>query len=148
MDAAGHRWLSALANYDFSIIYRPGKTNTDADVLSRYPGIDKEKEIAEGIVKAMCGSVVKTPFDTSVMSVDILEATEFPCQPMAQVDQREIRKQQINDSCLGYWVRLLRDRKLPNKNDIHTRADLTMFKQFNSLKLVRGMLYREIVVDN
>ena len=72
----------------------------------------------------MCGSVVKTPFDTSVMSVDMLEATEFPSQPMAQVDQREIRKQQINDPCLGYWVRLLRDRKLPNKNDIHTRADL------------------------
>ena len=23
-----------------------------------------------------------------------------------------------------------------------------MFKQFNSLKLVRGMLYREVVVDN
>ena len=96
----------------------------------------------------MCGSVVQTPFDTSVMSVDILEATEFPSQPMAQVDQREIRKQQIIDSCLGYWVRLLRDRKLPNKNDIHTRADLTMFKQFNSLKLVRGMLHREVVVDN
>ena len=49
---------------------------------------------------------------------------------------------------MGYWVRLLRDRKLPNKNDIHTHADLTMFKQFNSLKLVRGMLYREVVVDN
>ena len=45
LDAAWHRWLSALANYDFSIVYRPGKTNTDADVLSRYPGIDKEKEI-------------------------------------------------------------------------------------------------------
>ena len=46
LDAAGHRWLSALENYDFSIIYRPGKTNTDADVLNRYPGIDKEREIA------------------------------------------------------------------------------------------------------
>ena len=74
------------------------------------------------------------------LSVNILEATEFPSQSMAQVDQRGIRKQQINDSCLGYWVRLLCDRKLPNKNDMHTRAGLTMFKQFDSLKLVRGML--------
>lgn len=148
LDAAGHRWLSALANYDFSIVFRPGKRNTDADVLSRYPGIDKEGEIDEDSVKVMCGSVVKTPFDTSIMSLDIFEATGFPSQPMAQVDQMEIRKQQINDSCLGYWVRLLRDRKLPNKSDLHTRADLTMFKQFNSLKLVRGMLYREVLVDN
>ena len=99
LDTAGHRWLSVTANYDFSIIYRPGKTNTDADVLSRYPEIDIEREIGEGSVKAMCGSVVKTPLDTSVLSVDILEATEFLSQPMAQVDQREIRKQQINSSC-------------------------------------------------
>ena len=36
LDAAGHRWLSALAPYDFDIVYRPGKSNIDADVLSRY----------------------------------------------------------------------------------------------------------------
>ena len=64
------------------------------------------------------------------MSVGILEATEFPSDPLAQVDQREIRKQQINDNCLGFWVGLLRDRKLPNKSDIYTREDLTMFKQY------------------
>ena len=82
------------------------------------------------------------------MSVDILEATEFPSQPMAQVDQREIRKQQINDTCLGFWIRLLLDRKVPNKSDTHTRADLTMFKQCKNLKLIREMLYREVVVDS
>ena len=148
LDATGHRWLSALANYDFSIIYRPGRTNIDADILSRYPGLAERQEIDDCSVKIMCGSIFGTPFDTSVMSVDILEATEFPSQPMAQVDQREIRKQQINDPCLGYWVRLLRDRKMPNKSDIRTRADLTMFKQFNSLKLIRGMLYREVLIDS
>ena len=39
----------------------------------------------------MCGSIVQTKFDISIMPVDILEATEFPSHPMAQVDQREIR---------------------------------------------------------
>ena len=140
MDAAGHRWLSALANYDFSIIYRPGKANIDADILSRYPGIEETQEVDVGSVKVLCGSIIKSPFDTSVMSVDILEATEFPSQPMTQVNQREIRKQQTNDTCLRFWVRLLRDRKVPNKSDIHTRGDLTMFKQF---KMIRGMLDRE-----
>ena len=37
LDATGHRWLANLANYDFDINYRPGKTNIDADCLSRRP---------------------------------------------------------------------------------------------------------------
>ena len=35
LDASGHRWVAALSNYTFRIIYKPGKTNRDADALSR-----------------------------------------------------------------------------------------------------------------
>ncbi|KAI3376829.1 hypothetical protein L3Q82_000403 [Scortum barcoo] len=35
LNATGHRWLAALATYDFDVKYRPGKANTDADLLSR-----------------------------------------------------------------------------------------------------------------
>lgn len=35
LNATGHRWLAALATYDFDVQYRPGKANTDADLLSR-----------------------------------------------------------------------------------------------------------------
>ncbi|XP_022110670.1 uncharacterized protein LOC110990125 [Acanthaster planci] len=37
LDATGHRWLAALANYNFVIKYRPGRHNSDADGLSRRP---------------------------------------------------------------------------------------------------------------
>jgi hypothetical protein len=36
LDACGHRWVAALANYDFSISYLKGKDNGAADALSRY----------------------------------------------------------------------------------------------------------------
>ena len=35
LDAASHRWVTSLANYNFRLHYRAGKTNIDADALSR-----------------------------------------------------------------------------------------------------------------
>ena len=34
LNATGHRWVAALSNYTFSIIYKPGKGHKDADALS------------------------------------------------------------------------------------------------------------------
>ena len=34
LDATGHRWVASLANYDFRIFYKTGKTNMEADALS------------------------------------------------------------------------------------------------------------------
>ena len=147
LDATGHRWLSSLACYDFNIIYRPGTANIDADILSRYPGNEDKGEISSESVKAICGCLVAPSRHTVSMSVDVLDATEFPGQPMAQKDMREIRRQQNGDTCIGFWIRTVKDRKKPDKKDIHTREDSAMLKSFNSLKIIRGLLYREVLTE-
>ena len=35
LDAASHHWVASLANYNFGLHYQAGKTNIDADALSR-----------------------------------------------------------------------------------------------------------------
>ena len=35
LNATGHRWVGELAEFNFTIRYRPGKSNVDADTLSR-----------------------------------------------------------------------------------------------------------------
>ena len=35
LDAIGHRWVAALSNYTFNILYKPHKANQDVDALSR-----------------------------------------------------------------------------------------------------------------
>ena len=37
LDATGQRWVAALSLYNFQIYYRSGKTNANADALSRIP---------------------------------------------------------------------------------------------------------------
>ena len=56
LDATGHRWVAALSNYTFSIIYKPGKGHVDADALYhiRWP---EAMEINSQMVNAVCEGV-------------------------------------------------------------------------------------------
>lgn len=48
LDATGHRWLAALSNFQFSIYYRKGTNNADADGLSRRP--TEEVEVSPKVI--------------------------------------------------------------------------------------------------
>ena len=87
-NATTQRWVSDLADYNFSIHYRPGKINSDADCLSRMPlDIGKyvdlcSEEINLNIFQEMVGSIeavseVPQHIDPetvmSVNAVDLLE---------------------------------------------------------------------------
>ena len=56
LDATGHRWVAALSNYTFSIIYKPGKNNKDADALSRIK-CPEAVDISSQSVHAVCEEV-------------------------------------------------------------------------------------------
>ena len=75
LNATGHRWLAALATFEFEIKYRPGKINVDADLLSRIC-IDEENEPwkkSQGDVRAICGHArVLGPADSEVRVADRL----------------------------------------------------------------------------
>lgn len=88
LNATGHRWLSSLETYDFDIVYRPGKLKVDTDILSRYPGA-VEEEIPTDTIKVVCGAVITPPLEAVHMSVDIVDATEFPGKLMFPKDIRE-----------------------------------------------------------
>ena len=59
LDATGHRWVAALSNYTFSITYKPGKNNEDADALSRIKW-PEAVDISSQSVHAVCEGV-QTP---------------------------------------------------------------------------------------
>uniref|UniRef100_A0A3B4ZHB9 Gypsy retrotransposon integrase-like protein 1 n=1 Tax=Stegastes partitus TaxID=144197 RepID=A0A3B4ZHB9_9TELE len=63
LDATGHRWLAALSTYQFTIKYRAGHANRDADGLSRRPqappvedeNFIKERERINGMKQRLMG---------------------------------------------------------------------------------------------
>ena len=57
LDATGHRWVAALVAYNFTLNYRPGKANIDADALSRIPW-DKEQTVEPDTVGHLLGNVI------------------------------------------------------------------------------------------
>ena len=51
LDAAGHRWVASLADYNFSLEYQKGKDNTVADFLSRTENRLPEEEVEEALCR-------------------------------------------------------------------------------------------------
>ena len=55
LDAVGHCWLAELSAYNFELVYKSGRTNIDADALSRLPG--KPCSCSTQMVTEMCSTV-------------------------------------------------------------------------------------------
>lgn len=79
--------------------------------------------------------------------LDIVEITDFPGQPLAQIEQIEIRKLQREDPLLKFWIEAVRQMKLPPKHKVPKSKDHnTKLSYFNSLKLIGGILYRGVTI--
>ena len=49
--------FAALANYNFSLHYRSGKTNVEADALSRIPNAEGEMSIDRDAIRAIANAM-------------------------------------------------------------------------------------------
>ena len=59
LDAMGHRWITSLANYNFYIHYQPGKSNVEADALSRIDCQKDDKTLPADFIQAIVTAALK-----------------------------------------------------------------------------------------
>ena len=149
LDATGHRWVAALSNYTFSIIYKPGKVHKDADALShiKWP---EAMELDTPTVHAVCKGV-QAPYGKvetlchGAQAVDALSKDKTPpgmtplewCQAQSQdpiisqiieeINNKPIGKMKIRMGMPSESKALIRNRKL--------------------LTLKHGVLYKRSKVD-
>ena len=149
LDATGQRWASALGQYNFTIKYRAGLRNQDADAMSRYPHfktVDSDGtviSIEDQTVKEICNIMTIPLIETlPSFSLHILETIEEQGQTLAQKEFREIRRAQRSDNLVERWRRAVLDKRIPD--NYLTKNDITMKKQFKHLKMKRGILFRTV----
>ena len=117
VNATTQRWVSELADFNFSIHYRPGVVHKDADCLSRLPldfeiykqlctehaNLDKVEAIVSGIKVQERNMEAWIPSEIDVQSVSANRSS-------SKVSLDSLKEAQRNDPIISPIIELLRDR--------------------------------------
>ena len=157
MDACGQRWVAKLANYNFTILYRSGQSNVEADALSRisWPKIldgtdtvDVENMDTHVVNAIIAGARYKSSLIESISSSPEI----IPSELIADSSEPPLDwfKLQRADPSLATIIHLMESDQLykrkPYKKD---SADVKSFLRIKkSLVLTKDILFRKSYIDN
>ena len=165
LDATGQRWVANLANYNFSIKYKSGKLNVDADALSRNPW---DVQIDTTIVQSIINYEALTPntlFKSHGPNTNLLHSelvivkggyiNNLIPQELEVKDSKVMTREkwieaQKQDATINQVITLLNSKTLGHrkhhKNDSAEMKSMLRIK--NQLILRKGLLYRKIKKGN
>ena len=155
LDATGHRWLAALGSYDFKLIYRSGKSNADADGLSRRP--PQHVELFPDVVKAVCQAYLvereSCPLVETLIVSNAVTLVDPPTPDLldsTSLQNVDWSKEQVADSTLARVVELVKLKFCPDKSSLQTESPnvLKYIREWSRLSLVDGVLYRNTTLNN
>ena len=147
LNASGLRWVAELANFQFTIKYRPGKKNQDADYLSRN-AITIDDMIKQNTCKinpdsiSTITSAIQTPIYNHNVSVSQLQLSTP--DPIIPVNMEEIIQNQVNDAVVGPVYQAVLNGFRPDKKtwDRLDRKSKLLMQQFEKLTIENKILYR------
>ena len=160
LDATGQRWVANLANYTVSIKFKSGKSNVDADVLSRNPwDMQVDSAIVNSIIKEE--GLTQTPFyesygpNTDLLHSEVVIAKggyvtgivppELEMTKASTTSREDWIAAQKQDPVLNQLITTLGHRK-HHTNDSPELKSMLRIK--NQLILRKGLLFRKMRMGN
>lgn len=149
LDATGHRWLAALSGYNFSLVYRAGRKNQDADALSRLPSPDKETMFND-VIKAICQAVLVSSEEAPAVECVLLtqnasvDEDETAADTGSDLSQIDWPAEQTVDATLHRVRQLLASGHKPTRRQIalEPSACQKYLKDWDNLFFKENILYR------
>ena len=141
LNATTIRWVGDLANYNFTVKYRPGKDSIDCDYLSRHPVevdelVDKctEEITPEVISAALVGSREKGKF-AAVNLINSVVAANLEEGTISKISPAEVKMSQKNDPTVGKVLRFVETGVYPSKKEkkLLDRSTKTLLNQWKCL---------------
>ena len=154
LDAASHHWVASLANYNFRLHYRSGKTNINADALSRvsWPecmpdNLGTSLKVNAAAIRAIQEAALDQPacpIEAYSYDLHVIGAIQ-DSQQVAQMTLDDWRQAQGADPALGTIIERLKAGVLDQDWCKQTNSPkLNQFKrERNNLILQKGILYRQ-----
>ena len=155
LDAVGHRWMASLGAYNFTVSYKAGTSNLDADALSRrIPRSSRTTQVSMDTVKSVLDPQISEVNSFAVTrcvtvksaSLTVKDASTTDTQPECHAFKGSIdwRKAQHDDVTLKQAIDLvLADR--PLTRSARSRLDPAVRKvlrDYQRLTIRDGILYR------
>lgn len=151
LDATSQRWIASLADFDFTITYRSGKSSIDCDALSRLNSKNEGNKgigsiIDEKVVKAVCLSSVVSDcgLAESVLMANDLDTLGCDIDHDPSLSDINWSDEQRSDNCLAQVIEIFLTGHKPSKRHLakKQREVRRLLNDWNKLTLSDGVLYR------
>ena len=143
LDASGQRWIAALANYNFSLHYRSGKTNVEADALSRIPNMEGEMSIDRDAIRAIA-NVMQIGEFSELNENPNLVICNSATPTLRKFSNKDWIRKQKQDPEIGQFLLMLKGKKVESISD-----DVNIMKRKKGRYILRnGLLYKKCVSNN
>ena len=143
------RWIAQLADYNLEIHYKPGRSNQNADILSRNPnnkrGIITRQQLVKVVETYSQSTYIPPALTTSVQSIKTatvrLRSTQTSTT-MPSLQQEDLAKLQDEDPTISPIKQLV----MTGKKDLEqlTKDQKSLHKHLNHLVIKENILYRII----
>ena len=163
LDAARHRWVVSLANYNFSLEYQKGKDNTVVDFLSCMEDCLPEEEVEKALcrvkipalgVKAMLDNAdtqitERAEEESDALPIRVCLAETLSACPVKYTTLQVVdwKKAQREDPILNTLIKNLRSSKEDFMRAmckvLDPKAARADEKQMDGLILINSLLYHE-----